>query len=197
MSIIGYILLFVINSLLLLLAMRVILSWLVLPPSIFTHWLFKITDPVLIFFKKRFPLRVGILDLSILIPFFILSILNKIISDFFIHSAITRVFFYIIEIAFFIIDSVFVIVLTIFFIFTIVYLLITIFSVNSYNPMITSIKSAIEPIILKIRRLMRINSIHSEKIYLIILAICIIIIGLIGHFLLLFILSLLSSVIKF
>lgn len=96
MRVIGTILLAASNALLLLLTVRVIFSWLTLPPSQFTYWLNRITDPILNFFKKRFPIRVGILDLSILVPFFILSILNKVIIDVFINFAVNRVVFYMI-----------------------------------------------------------------------------------------------------
>ena len=72
MSLIGFILIIILNTFSLILTIRIILSWLVLPPSVFIYWINKMTDPIINFFKKRFPIRLGFLDLSIIIPFLLI-----------------------------------------------------------------------------------------------------------------------------
>ncbi|MBP7554116.1 MAG: YggT family protein [Spirochaetes bacterium] len=197
MRVIGTILLAASNALLLLLTVRVIFSWLTLPPSQFTYWLNRITDPILNFFKKRFPIRVGILDLSILVPFFILSILNKVIIDVFINFAVNRVVFYMIEVLFFAADSLLITIITVMVIITAIQLLTKIFLPYSYNPIVNSIKSILDPILLYFRRIIPIKSVHNEKIYLVILIALLILVGFVGRYLLAFVLNLLNGVVKF
>ncbi|HNZ27702.1 MAG TPA: YggT family protein [Spirochaetota bacterium] len=197
MRFIGTLLLTASNALLLLLTVRVIFSWLTLPPSQFTYWLNRITDPILNFFKKRFPIRVGILDLSILVPFFILSILNKIVIDVFINFAVNRVVFYMIEVLFFAADSLLITIVTIMVIIAIIQLLTKMFLPYSYNPIVNSIKSILDPILLHFRRIIPIKSIHNEKIYLVLLIAVLIIAGFIGRYLLALVLNLLNGVVKF
>ncbi len=197
MRVIGTILLAASNALLLLLTVRVIFSWLTLPPSQFTYWLNRITDPILNFFKKRFPIRVGILDLSILVPFFILSILNKVIIDVFINFAVNRVVFYMIEVLFFAADSLLITIITVMVIIAAIQLLTKIFLPYSYNPIVNSIKSILDPILLYFRRIIPIKSVHNEKIYLVILIALLILVGFVGRYLLAFVLNLLNGVVKF
>lgn len=197
MRFIGTLLLAASNALLLLLTVRVIFSWLTLPPSQFTYWLNRITDPILNFFKKRFPIRVGILDLSILVPFFILSVLNKIITDVFINFAVNRIVFYIIEVLFFAADSLLIAIITVMVIIAVIQLLTKIFLPYSYNPIVNSIKSILDPILLYFRRIIPIKSVHNEKIYLALLIASLIIVGFVGRYLLAFVLQLLNGVVKF
>ena len=73
MYVIGSVLLFLLQVVNLALIIRVFLSWITLPPNRFSYYLNRWTDPIVNFFRKYFPLRVGILDLSIMIPFFCIT----------------------------------------------------------------------------------------------------------------------------
>lgn len=189
MKLIGSFLITILNTISLLLTIRIILSWLVLPPFKIVYWLNRITDPIFNFFRKKFPfLRLGFLDLSIIVPFLLIHILNKIIIDLMINYRILT-FFYFFDILFFIIESIISIFLTILFIFTIVLFFVNIFSPYSYNPFVTSMRSIIDPIAIKLSRILKINSRHADRIYLIIIAILILITG--------FIIFTISGILKF
>jgi len=176
MSLIGFILIIILNTFSLILTIRIILSWLVLPPSVFIYWINKMTDPIINFFKKRFPIRLGFLDLSIIIPFLLIHILNRVISDLMINNRIPTLFYFF-DILFFIIESIISIILTILLIFTIVLFFVNIFAPYSYNPFITSMRSVIDPIVINISKIIKINHKYSDRIYLVIVFILIIISG--------------------
>ncbi len=176
MAILGSFLIMILNSFALILTIRIILSWLVLPPSAFIYWLNKITDPIINFFRKKTPIRLGFLDLSIIVPFLLIHILNKIIFDLLINNRIPTLFYFL-SIIFFIIESIISVILTILFIFTIVLFFVNIFAPYSYNPFITSIRSVIDPIAISITKIIKINHKYSDRIYLIIIAILIVLAG--------------------
>lgn len=174
MEIFGYFLIIILNSITLILIIRVILSWLVLPPSIWIYWLNKITDPIFNFFRKKTPIRIGFIDLSIIVPFLLINIFNKIIMDLLINRRIPTPFYFILLI-FFIIESIISIIFTILFVFTIVIFFVNIFAPYSYNPFITAMRSVIDPIAIYLTKIIKIKSKNADRIYLIIIAIFIII----------------------
>ncbi|HOJ63162.1 MAG TPA: YggT family protein [Spirochaetota bacterium] len=195
MALIGSFLITILNTISLILTIRIILSWLVLPPLKIVYWLNKITDPIFNFFRKRFPfLRLGFLDLSIIVPFLLIHILNKIIFDLMINHRIISLF-YIFDILFFIVESIISIFLTVLFIFTIVLFFVNIFAPYTYNPFVTSMRSVIDPVAIRISKLLKINSRYADRIYLIIIALLILIAGFVIFFLLGILKFLLSKII--
>jgi len=147
------------------LIVRVVFSWLVLPPSRFTYYLNLVTDPVLNLSRKIFPLRIGIIDLSIFFPFIALTLLQSLINDLMINGEPFNAF-YVIKFLLLSIGMILNSVFTILIIFCIILIVINLLKIYSYNPMITAIKSAIDYFTMIVRRLIRINSVHSEIIYL-------------------------------
>ncbi|MCK4796172.1 MAG: YggT family protein [Spirochaetes bacterium] len=180
MQIFGRFLLFFINAYVLILMMRVILTWLKLPQARWIYWVCKITDPVIDYFRKNYPIKVGVIDISIIIPFMILSVLRKIILDLMVLG-VPFSLFYLIGLAIIIIDMAYTFVAFILFIFTIVLLIVNINAPSINNPFISTIRTIIDPIVMYIRRFYKINSIYSDRIYLVILAVLIIVAGFVGH----------------
>ena len=180
MQIFGRFLLFFINAYVLILMMSVILTWLKLPQARWIYWVCKITDPVIDYFRKNYPIKVGVIDISIIIPFMILSVLRKIILDLMVLG-VPFSLFYLIGLAIIIIDMAYTFVAFILFIFTIVLLIVNINAPSINNPFISTIRTIIDPIVMYIRRFYKINSIYSDRIYLVILAVLIIVAGFVGH----------------
>jgi uncharacterized protein YggT (Ycf19 family) len=166
---------FLIVAYIILLTLRVILSWIRLPPNALTLWLCKLTDPVLDFFRKKFPIKFGIIDLSIIIPISILLILQKLNNDFLMPSGYDfKVFlnaWYLLDLLLFIADFVlgFIIVLYIFI--TILILVFKLFSPETYNQIIISFYSVLNPMLSFIKRNLRLKSRSNEIISLVILLI--------------------------
>ena len=87
----------------------------------------------------------------------------------------------VIGLAIIIIDMAYTFVAFILFIFTIVLLIVNINAPSINNPFISTIRTIIDPIVMYIRRFYKINSIYSDRIYLVILAVLIIVAGFVGH----------------
>lgn len=184
-GIIGKILVGLINVFLFVLTIRIILSWLVLPPSRPIFYLYKITDPVLDFAKKYFPLRIGILDLSIIFPFLFLTLLSKIILEIMVMGR-PFTLFYMIGLLLFCLDSIIGVVIFALILFCVVVIIVSFISPYSYNPIVTAVKSIISPILIRFRRILRINHKHADTIYLIIMIVILAVAGFFIHQLFLF-----------
>ena len=180
MKITGEILVVILNIYFWLLIARVILSWLKLPHSSLTYWVGKFTDPVIDFFRKKVPIRIGALDLSIIIPFICISILRRIIGDSMIFGVPLNLFYFI-KLIILLVDSAYTFVAFLLFIFTVALLIININYPHINNPIVSTIKTVINPIVMYMKNIFRINSPYSERIYLLILVLLIIIAGFIGH----------------
>ncbi|OHD21932.1 MAG: hypothetical protein A2086_11545 [Spirochaetes bacterium GWD1_27_9] len=185
---IGGVLVAIISLFSLVLVVRIILSWFVLPPSRWLYWLYKITDPVINFAKTYFPVRIGIIDLSIIFPFIFLSLLSNVITDLMILG-VPFSMFYVIELFIRGIDMLFGFVMSVLFIFVVVTLLVNIILPYTYNPIVTAMKSVIEPMALFLRRIVRINSRYEDKLYLVILGVLFLLLGFVGHLIFMFLLG--------
>ncbi|HOV15674.1 MAG TPA: YggT family protein [Spirochaetota bacterium] len=178
--IISNVIVYSINIFLLILTIRIFLSWLVLPPSRPIFYLYKITDPILNFARKYFPLRLGILDLSIVFPFLFLNLISKFVTDILVMGR-PLTLFYLLGLLLFSIDSILNVVLFALILFCVIMLIMNFIAPYSYNPLLTAIKSIITPLLMIMRRTIRINSKYSDVIYLAILIILLIIIGFFMH----------------
>lgn len=184
---------FLINIYILLLIIRVILSWLNLPQTQWISLINKATDPVLNFFRKNFPIRIGVLDISIIIPFILLTIIKKILIDVFI-SGVPFGMFYMIGLIILVADSAISFIAFILFISTIVLLVININSTYINNPIINSMKTIVLPIVSYIRKKIKINYPKADIIYLIITAGVILIAGIILHSILMWLFSTVGAI---
>lgn len=184
LNIIGHIIVSVINLFLLVLVVRVILSWLTLPPSKPLLYLYKVTDPVINLSKQYFPIKIGILDLSIIFPFLFLNIISKFASDILIMGR-SLTLFYLLGLLFFSIDSILNIVVIASILLCVMVIFFSLIVKNSYNPIVTSLKPVLLPILVRLDRILRFRSKYKEFIYLTILIILIIIVGHFAHKLLL------------
>lgn len=180
MIIIGNILLIAITILVLALTVRVIVSWLTLPSSKWLTTLYKFTDPILDYFRKNFPIRIGILDLSIIIPFLLLSILYKVVDDIFIRQIEISIFYPLIII----IHSASIVlhfIVNIICIIAVILIIINIFMPNTYNPIISAFRSIIDPIVLQFRKFFKIRHKYGDIIYLAMVIVTAMLVGFIGQ----------------
>lgn len=163
------------------LAIRIILSWVPIQDNRVTIILKKITDPVLDFFTKNFPINLAGFNISILIPFLIIGILSKLILDFMVGQySINSPILYLLglliwAIRFFYDFFAFVIIL-----FLVILLLIKISKTPSQHPLLTFIQNLINPIMLRLHKILKLKSRNGEIIYLVIILASAIIIALIG-----------------
>jgi uncharacterized protein YggT (Ycf19 family) len=155
--------------------LRIILSWLTLPPSKFTYYLNRITDPVLIYARKIMPIRIGIFDISIILPFLAIALLNQIIGELMISGNPITILF-IVKLLLICIQMVEGFIFWIFIVIAGVILIFEIFKVYSYNPIISSMNELIEPVIQFLSRLFTIKSKDAKAIYLAIFVVALIVV---------------------
>lgn len=197
MNIIGTFLLFVLQIVNLALMIRVFLSWITLPPNRFTYYLNQVTDPIVNFSRKYFPLRVGILDLSILVPFFIIWLLNRLVSDIFLFNKLTRPVFWLIDFVIFIISGALNVVFSVVFILLLIYLVMTLLARASYSPLFYSIRSVMSSVLVRMEKLFKMpDTTRSEVICIIVIIICAVIVSGLLNFGLTMLSSFLNDVMK-
>ncbi len=175
--IIGHLLLFIINVYTVLLFLRVLFSWIILPPNKFTYFINAATNPVINFFKKICPIRIGVLDLSILVPFFILSLINKLVVDLFIFDGAMRPVFYLVRLVFFIVQGIVSVVCSVAFVLVLIYMLLLIFAKRQYSPLFFSIRSALDPVLIKMQNVLHLHGPKSDIICLVIIMVCILLVS--------------------
>lgn len=197
MSIIGSILLFVLQAVNLALIIRIFLSWITLPPNRFTYYLNLVTDPILGFFRRHFPLRVGILDLSVLVPFFIIWLLNRLISDIFFFNKLTRPLFWIIDFVIFMLAGALNVIFSVVFILLLIYLVMSLLARATYSPLFYSIRSVMSSVLVRMEKVLRMpDTMKSEIICIVIIIISVAIAGGLLNFALTMLSSYLNNVMK-
>lgn len=171
----------------LMLFLRIILSWIRVPEYRWIYWLCKFTDPVIDFFRRNFPIRIEMFDISIATPLILLSILGKLTNDFLIgdepYSSILNIW-YILSLLIYITKLLYSFILFIFIIFTFVLLIIKLLSPYNQNPVVSTFQSLLNPMLNFLDKHLKIKSPRSEIIYLIILLILFIVLNGIGSYLL-------------
>ncbi len=197
MTFIGTILLFLLQVVNLALIIRVFLSWITLPPNRFSYYLNLVTDPIVNFSRKHFPLRVGILDLSILVPFFIIWLLNRLVSDIFLFNKLTRPVFWFIDFVLFIIAGALNVIFSVIFILLLIYLVMTLLARATYSPLFYSIRSVMSSIIVRMEKIFKMqDTTKSEIICILIIIVCTMIVGGLLNFGLTMLSSFLNGVMK-
>ncbi len=177
LTLLGKILLIVINLTMLLLTVRIILSWFSLPYNRFTNILNIITDPIFNLSRRVFPLRFGVLDLSIIFPLIILAIAARIVNDTMISSIGYINIFYLLGLIVSIIEMAATFILGIFMFFVVILIIVNIVAADIYNPFIAALKSSIDPVIDFLDRIFKISYQNSKRLliyYIIIIVLCII-----------------------
>lgn len=79
-SFVGFVLFGVVAFLSLFIFMRIILSWFISPMNRFLHFLIRVTEPVLLPFRRLIPPVGGMLDISPIIVLFLLDLLKRAIA---------------------------------------------------------------------------------------------------------------------
>jgi uncharacterized protein YggT (Ycf19 family) len=143
---------------LLLLSLRIFLSWINLPPSRWLYWVYWLTDPVIIYFKRKFPIRIAFFDLSIMIPIIILMIVGKIIDDLIIQDVPVTIYYFLALIVM-IISWVYSFLSFVILIFAVILLFMETNTGYAYHPMLNSIRKLLYPIINILKKYIR--SLHA------------------------------------
>jgi YggT family protein len=180
MEFLGHLLVFVINSYFFLLILRVLLSWFTIPPKKWVLLLYKITEPVLKFFRDNIPIKIGAFDLSAIVPLLLLPICSTIINDLMVNQQTLSIFYFLIRLIE-LIDGAVGFIMFLFVIFTAAVIVINHSAPGSYNPIFVSIRAILDPIVSLIKRIIKINSRHSETIYLILTIVFFLLISIIMH----------------
>jgi hypothetical protein len=165
------------------LVIRVIIPLLKIPYAPWMNYLAKITDPVINFFKKRYPIHIDKYDFSVLIPLAILFLVQIPITDLMIGGA-NFSFLYVLSL---IIRVVKILLLSLFLFFIISSIVLLYFNINnrtSANPLVLFINKLFTPIMGKIKSLFKIKSEYADRYSLIIIIICLLVIFSTGYFLL-------------
>ena len=148
----------------LLLTLRIFLSWFRLPDNSFTGILGRLTDPILNTFKRVCPLQIGFFDLSPLIPLLLFSLCDSMVTTLLINGRsfslgyIVEIILYIVQ--FFINIFSFIIALS-----AIILLIVDIFMPHSFMPIVTMMKSFLAPVIRWLQRHIWIKHRHYMRIY--------------------------------
>jgi uncharacterized protein YggT (Ycf19 family) len=152
----------------LILTLRIFLSWFRLPDNSFTRTLGTFTDPVLDLFRRICPLRIGFFDLSPMIPLLLLSLCDSMVTTLLINGRsfslgyIVEIILYIVK--FFVDIFSFVVAFSV-----IILLIVDIFMPYNIMPIVTMMKSFISPFTRWLQRHFWIKSNHSMRIYYIII----------------------------
>lgn len=148
----------------LLLTLRIFLSWFRLPDNSFTGILGRLTDPILNTFKRVCPLQIGFFDLSPLIPLLLFSLCDSMVTTLLINGRsfslgyIVEIILYIVQ--FFINIFSFIIALS-----AIILLIVDIFMPYNFMPIVTMMKSFLSPVIRWLQRHIWIKHRHYMRIY--------------------------------
>jgi uncharacterized protein YggT (Ycf19 family) len=148
----------------LILTLRIFLSWFRLPDNSFTRTLGTFTDPVLDLFRRICPLRIGFFDLSPMIPLLLLSLCDSMVTTLLINGRsfslgyIVEIILYIVK--FFVDIFSFVVAFSV-----IILLIVDIFMPYNIMPIVTMMKSFISPFTRWLQRHIWIKHRHYMRIY--------------------------------
>ncbi len=178
----GWLLIVPINILIIVLVIRMFLSWFSLPYNKHLEMLYKFTDPFLDRWRKIFPLRIGFLDLSAMVLVIVLVLCGNVINDILIEQLPLN-FVYIIMFILNIIKAVLDIIFFGMAVSVVVLMIFNLVAQHTFNPVVSLLRSFIDPIIFKIRRIVRINNKYADIIYLGIVLLAIILLSVVvGYF---------------
>lgn len=159
--------------------LRIVLGILKFSHNSFTFFLSRITDPVLLLFKKFTPIKFSYFDLSPLVPIFIIFLTLKFLSD--LNRGININFYYLFYFFIYIVDTIYFI-----YMLSVVVLLITLSIAETFyysNSFLSYVKNQIYPLVLIIKRC-RFKFLKTERGYYLFLCAFFLVLLIIGHTLL-------------
>jgi uncharacterized protein YggT (Ycf19 family) len=177
---ISKLIIYAINAYLIIITIRIFISWFNLPPGPFVRFISNLTDPVLSYFRKNFPIRLAIFDLSIFIPIIILSITAKVISELIINGVPFSAY-YLLSLIVIIIYWIYGFIAFALFITAVIFLFVESKQDYAYNPFINSIRKIFYPVMYFLQKYIKLRSRHAARIYILIIIALIIILGLLGQ----------------
>ncbi len=180
----GRILSAVITIYMIILTVRVFISWLSLPYARWIYYIEKITNPAINFFRKNFPLRIGIFDISIVFLFASLSILQMLINDLMVYGQ-PLTFGYMLSFLVFIFKLLVNFVIFSLILGTAILIFISFTTGAVFHPIVSAFKALIDPFIMLLARIFKLRTLNAARIYLIILLVILIITGFVADKLLL------------
>ena len=179
MKTLGFLLMITIFCYSWLLVLRIVISLLKIPYAPWMRYIALFTDPVINYFKKRFPIIIDKYDFSVIIPLAILFLVQIPIADLMIGGAHFSLL-YLLALFVRITKLLYTIFIFITIISAIILLYINIANYYTKNPLILFIKKIFTPVINKIKIIFRLKNENAEKYALIILLVITIIIGYLG-----------------
>jgi uncharacterized protein YggT (Ycf19 family) len=172
--------LMVIYAYLLLLTIRILLSWINLPPMKWLYWVYRLTDPVIEYFKKNFPIKIAFFDLSIMIPIIILMLAGKIIDDLIIQEIPVSIYYFLALIVL-IINWAYSFITFVIVILAVILLFLETNAGYTYHPIVNSIRKLLYPVIYFIKKYIKISSHNAQRIYILIIIGLVVILGFVGN----------------
>ncbi len=176
LSVIGTILSFIISLFMILLTVRVFISWLSLPYSNWIYYIEKITNPPVNFFRRHLPVRIGVFDISIVFLFASLAIVQMLINDVMV-AGLPITFGYLLSFIVYLVKMVVSFVFFSLILGTIILLVISYTSGAIHHPVVSAFKSIIDPFVMTMAKIFKLRKLNAAKIYLIILLVVLIIAG--------------------
>lgn len=179
---VGSLIVTVIDIYILLITVRIIISWLHLSPYKWVVWLCKVTDPFLNFFSKHFPIKFGMFNLSPILGIFVLYIVRQITADILVAGASFNMF-YIAKLLIILALNIFHIILFIMGVAAVVLIIIKRTAQYVINPFINAINSLLAPFLRYMRRNIKITNKDAETIYLALMILALIVTYFLSNFL--------------
>ncbi len=188
MAIFGNILVLLIYFYLFILFFRLLIPFIKIPNNAVFQFILIITDPVIDFFKKYFPLKIKKIDFSPVFPILILLFIIMIIKDFMILQVPINLFYFI-GLLIRIIDFIFISIMILLILCNILLLIIDTNHIYTKNPFIDLMKYIFNKMINISSKIFKINSSSSYRIHLMIILITLILFSILGHLILMIILQ--------
>jgi|GEM_PF-1198054 len=192
MKILGYLLMIIIFGYSWLLVIRIVISLLKIPYAPWMKYIAMFTDPVINYFKKKYPIKIDKYDFSVLIPLTILFLLQIPIADLMIGGAHFSIF-YLLALFIRIIKLVYTIFIFAVIISAVILLYINLTKYYTNNPIILFIKKLLTPVTNKIKKIFKLKEENADKYSLIILLVATIILGFILNYLFAYIIDIINK----
>jgi uncharacterized protein YggT (Ycf19 family) len=166
----GHLLLFVINIYMLILFIRIVISWIRVPQKKWMTYIQKVTDPVINFFRKNTPIKIGMLDLSIIVLFLILFATRMFIRDILIDGRqVTAV--YLLTVVVSVVNVIYGWISFLVIVVSVVLFFASVMRKGQSNPIIMTFRTFLGPVLAGMRKMIPINSPYADAVYCAILTI--------------------------
>ena len=133
-------------------AIRLLISMLNFEQNQLTLYLCRITDPVIVFFRKIIPIRLGVVDLSSIIPLLLIFLILKVLSDF-TDTQVNLNLYYVIALFIFIIRYLLSFILFALGLFSLILIFVNYRSPLFYHSFIVAIRSVVTPVVIVLKKI--------------------------------------------